>query len=135
MFSVLLCVQLLWAVPAKRGIRLLTQPDGSRIEAWLHGDEVYSYLTDADGRLLEQDEAGWYRTGDRPTSESIRAKRMMSPLAGADRLRRIGTPNLAPRGLFILVNFTDSVFRQDNSLQEMNLMLNQQGYNYGGSKG
>ena len=121
------------AVPAKRGPRNITQPDGTTITAWLHGDEFYNYFTDAEGRILERDGNGFYVAGDRQTDENIRAKRAASPMKKA---RKVGTPNLnASRGLFILVNFTDSTYRSTDTRAQMDSMLNQHGYNYDGSPG
>ncbi len=122
------------AVPAKRGTRVLQQPDGTKITAFLHGDEVYNYYTDAEGYVLEKVN-GFYVRGDKQTEENVIAKRRKSPYSQRNP-RKIGTPNTnASRGLFLLVNFTDSTFKSENSLSEMNKMLNEEGYNYGGGAG
>ena len=47
-----------YAVPAKPGGRVLTQPDGSRLTVFAHGDEFHHYFTDAEGNLLLENAEG-----------------------------------------------------------------------------
>ena len=135
----LLSTSVLWAVPAKRGPRTMTQPDGSQVTVYLHGDEVYNYFTDAEGYIMQQDESGFFVKKEKQTAENIRRRRAASPLAALQTqraARHIGTPNNnASRGLFLLVNFTDSVFKPTNTRAEMDSMLNQRGYNYNNAPG
>ena len=135
--TLLLSIVQAWAVPAKRGPRTMSQPDGTHITVYLHGDETYNYYTDAEGYIMQRDSQGVFVRGEKQTEENIRSRRAASPIRhNSTKPNRIGTPNTnAARGLFILVNFTDSTFKQENSLAEMNKMLNEEGYNYGGSPG
>ena len=57
--GLLLCVSLR-AGPARPGLLLFTQPDGSTFQGRLTGDEFMSVLTDASGHALVQDTDGWY---------------------------------------------------------------------------
>ena len=60
-FILLLAISLTAAaVPARKGKVMLEQPDGSRIEALLSGDEFMRIKTTADGRSIIQDEDGWW---------------------------------------------------------------------------
>lgn len=50
-----------WAVPAKPGIHVYTQPDGSTIEVSIIGDEHFHCYETADGYLLLSDSGGTLR--------------------------------------------------------------------------
>ena len=41
-----------WAVPAMPGLHRLTQPDGTVVEAYIHGDESFHYYETNAGELL-----------------------------------------------------------------------------------
>lgn len=47
-----------YAVPAKRGTQIYTQPDGSTVEVKLHGDEFFHYYLTADNLPLIEDSDG-----------------------------------------------------------------------------
>lgn len=54
------------AVPAYPGLVKHTNPDGSSVEIRIHGDEFFSYITDAQGKwLMECDEAGQWKVMQR----------------------------------------------------------------------
>lgn len=64
--SVLLLWQMLfaitiWAVPAYPGLRVVRQPDGTQLEVRLCGDERFHFYATADGIVLQQDTAGFFR--------------------------------------------------------------------------
>lgn len=48
------------AVPAYPGSRLVTQPDGSKIELHLLGDEYGHVTVNADGTPVEPDDNGYW---------------------------------------------------------------------------
>ena len=48
------------AVPARRGIRTVTQPDGTTIEVQVVGDEFLHYMITPDGSVVSRDAAGNY---------------------------------------------------------------------------
>lgn len=107
-----------WAVPARKDGMLITQPDGSQIMVYQHGDEYFHWMTNDNGEWLKMDTDGFYRVTEALSTEAIETKRMASP-------RRVvykETPlNIAPRGLVILVNFQDLTFT--TSKEEMDSML------------
>lgn len=112
-----------FAVPARRGGLPVTQPDGTELTVYQHGDEHFHWFTNAQGEWLSLDNDGFYRVTKALTTEEINAKRMAAPR----RIEYKATPlNVAPRGLIILVNFTDAQFQTDKAeLDSMHM-----GYNY-----
>lgn len=127
-----------WAIPARRGGIVKTQPDGSQITVYQHGDEHFRWITNAKGEWLKVDENGFYQVTEALSAEEIRTKQMAAPSRVA-QAQKVATPlNIAPRGLVILVNFTDVAFTTDKA--EMDSMLigknytRDYSYNYGGRK-
>ena len=58
---ILLCfAPVLSAVPARKGLLHLRQPDGTRIQAYLSGDEFGHLMMTEEGCSLIQDAAGWW---------------------------------------------------------------------------
>ena len=107
-----------WAVPARRGGLVVTQPDGSELTVYQHGDEHFHWLTNTQGEWLSLDADGYYRVTEALSAEQIEAKRMAAP----KRVTMAAYPlNIAPRGLVILVNFTDVAF--ETSKAELDSML------------
>lgn len=101
---------MLLAVPARREGFLRTAPDGTEKMVWLHGNEHFHYMTDAEGNWLDE-------TTLAPMSLE-RKNALLQAAQKQDHIRRaaqqtngIGDkPNIAPRGLVVLVNFTDVTF-------------------------
>ena len=109
------------AIPAKRGPILRTMADGTEKEVYLHGDAFSHYMTDAKGVWLDP-------TTLEPMSEEARSARMESNVKRA-KARRIQQeaqegliPNIAPRGLIIMVNFENKSF--ETSWETIDYMLN-----------
>ncbi|MBQ8831983.1 MAG: M6 family metalloprotease domain-containing protein [Paludibacteraceae bacterium] len=134
--SVMVCSA--WAIPARRGGIVKTQPDGSQITVYQHGDEHFRWMTNTKGEWLKVDENGFYQVTEALSAEEIRTKQMAAPSRVA-QAQKVATPlNIAPRGLVILVNFTDVAFTTDKA--EMDSMLigknytRDYSYNYGGRK-
>ena len=120
-FSALVCSA--WAVPARRGGIVKTQPDGSQITVYQHGDEHFHWITNEKGEWLKMDNDGFYRMTEALSVEQIEARRV----ASSKRAAMAAYPlNVAPRGLVILVNFTDVAFTTEKA--EMDSMLT--GVNY-----
>lgn len=112
-----------WAVPARRGGLVVTQPDGSELTVYQHGDEHFHWLTNTQGEWLSMDTDGYYRVTEALTDEQIEAKRQAAPR----RAEYQATPlNIATRGLIILVNFKDAAFT--TSKAEMDSMLTGKNY-------
>ena len=53
--GVLVLPRAAFAMPAFPGLKSATQPEGTQVSYYLHGDEHFSYFTAADGSLLQQD--------------------------------------------------------------------------------
>lgn len=112
-----------WAIPARRGGITMVQPDGSEITVFQHGDEHFHWQTNEKGEWLKLDDDGFYRITEALSVEQVEAKRMNSPKRAAMAAYPL---NIAPRGLVILVNFTDVAFTTVKA--EMDSMLT--GVNY-----
>lgn len=99
------------AVPADPSWQIRTLSDGTPVSVRLNGDELYHYWQTADGRLAIEQADGTFVISDKPlpSTQEIQTRRK------AARARRapnaVGTPNLPPRGVVILVNFSDSKLR------------------------
>ena len=107
-----------WAVPARKTGIVITQPDGSEIIVYQHGDEHFHWQTNENGEWLKLGEDGFYCVTEALSEEQIEIKR----LASSKRATQAAYPlNIAPRGLVILVNFTDAIFETDKA--EMDSML------------
>ena len=105
LFAVFSAVSLL-AVPAHRQWRTVTQADGSVIEVMTVGDEFYHYTVNREGQQVRETNGVYQVVGEAPTAEVANARRAK---AMTRRQRKdIGTtPNLAPKGVVILANFSD----------------------------
>lgn len=121
--SVWCMVYSVWAIPARRGGIVVTQPDGSELTVYRHGDEHFHWMTNEKGEWLQQDVDGFYRETDALSSAEIAVRRMASPMRTTQEAYPL---NIAPRGLVILVNFQDVQFT--TSKTEMDSML--MGKNY-----
>ena len=120
-FSALVCS--VWAVPARKTGVVVTQPDGSQITVYQHGDEHFHWQTNEKGEWLKLGEDGFYRVTEALSAEQIEARRV----ASSKRAEQAAYPlNIAPRGLVILVNFADVAF--ETSKAEMDSMVT--GANY-----
>ena len=112
-----------WAVPARKTGVVVTQPDGSEIIVYQHGDEHFHWQTNDKGEWLKLDADGFYRVTDALSVEQIEAKRMASSKRAAQAAYPL---NVAPRGLVILVNFADVAFETEKA--EMDSMLTGENY-------
>lgn len=95
-----------YAVPAKRGWQTRTQADGTTIEVQVLGDEFYHYTINRDGKRVREINGMYEVVGEAPTPAVAKARRAQ----GVARRQRkdVGTtPNLAPKGVVILVNFSN----------------------------
>jgi len=128
---VVLCLMVLsaFAAPARRGGRMMRAADGSEKMVYMHGNEDFHYLTDANGVWL--DEKTLMPLDEAVKSEKLKVKlerqaRRAVQATGVDRL-------LAPKGPVILVNFTDTVF--SNSLADVTAWVKGENYSVGGTPG
>ena len=113
----------LFAVPARPGWQTRTQADGSVVEIQQLGDEFYHYMINKEGKEVRLNEFGNYEVvGEAPSAGVAKARRAASQ---ARRQRQaVGAPNLAPRGLVVLANFSDVKFNSANTKAVMDSLLN-----------
>lgn len=130
----------LFAVPAKPGKFLYTQPDGSVIEIARHGDEWGHWTTNAAGKVVEMDSDGYYREVNDVTPQM--AAQAASVRRNAMRQSRLSSGRAASASvtgkkhfLVILVQFSDLSFVTQNTQQAFYNMLNQKGYSYNDGTG
>ena len=106
------------AMPAWPGWQTRTQADGTTIEVQMHGDEFYHFMINRDGQEVREENGQYVVVGEAPTTEMAKARRAQGQ---ARRMRKdVGTtPYPAPRGLLILVNFSDVQFQAAHTLEVM----------------
>ena len=138
--SLMLCASLLLrAVPAKPGGIVYTQPDGSSITLYLHGDEFHHWLTDESGYVYSRCEDGWYRRdfgrrpGRRSSFASARRRASVAEMrrAGLRKSPATGSPHIP----VILVEFADNSFSISDPQAAFTALLNQNGYSANGGTG
>lgn len=126
------CAGAAYAVPALPGLMEIAQPDGSTIKARLMGDEHYHYYTDAAGRPLAPDAAGYLRPAERipaPTREQREARAL--PRKASDSKYTSYPTKGHQKALILLVEYSDNSFTF--GYDYFNRMLNETGYNTYGS--
>ena len=126
-----------YSVPAYRGWQTKTQPDGTTIRVRLNGDEFYHYYTNEQGEVVSENAEGYWTVAEEALSaDTVAARRAKSPMQRARRAKKdVGSVNLAPRGLFILVNFSDTQYQSTNTQADMDSMMNAVNYTYGNAYG
>jgi len=98
------------AIPARRGPMVRTAEDGTEKTVFLHGNAFYHYMTDEQGTWLDEKSL-------QPLSQEAKAAKMSKGEARqkarrVQQQKKIGNaPNVAPRGLMIMVNFKDKAFQ------------------------
>ena len=125
-----------FAVPAYRGWQTKSQPDGTTIQVRLIGDEFHHYWQDQAGNVVKCDSLGYWRVVEsQPTPATIKARRQASPMLQSRPQKAVGSVNLAPRGLVILVNFKDTKFNASNTQSDMDDLMNSISYTYNDATG
>ena len=122
---IIVCVlaMMAYAVPAKRGWQTRTQADGTTIEVQQLGDEFYHYMINRDGKRVREINGMYVEVGEAPTPEVAKARRAK---AAARRQRKdVGTtPNLAPKGVVILANFSNKAMQSSHNQSTFNNLCN-----------
>lgn len=121
--ATVLCI---YAVPARRTGRTVTQADGTTLTVFAHGDEHFHWLTNGQGEWVALNAQGNYEVIPALTDEQIQARRANSRRRMPQQTTTATPLNIAPRGLIILVNFQDKAF--STSKAEMDSMINGQKY-------
>ena len=139
LISLMLCASmLLRAVPAKPGAIVFTQPDGSQITLYLHGDEFQHWLSDESGRIYTQCEDGWFcrdfsSSPYKPSFATARRRASAAQMRNV-ALRRFQTTG-SPHIPVILVEFADNSFSISDPQAAFTALLNQTGYSANGGTG
>ena len=112
------------AVPARRGWRAATQPDGTQMEVMTVGDEFYHYTVNREGQEVRLNENGAYEVvGNEPTAAVAKARRAQGKARRARKEFGV-SPVLAEKGLVILVNFKDQSMQTENNKATFENLLN-----------
>ena len=133
---ILAVLRILSAAPAYRGPVTRTQPDGSTIVTYIHGDEFGHWVSDAQGNELVQGEDGWWKPAATEAAPAIQQRAALRRAAA--NARRRSAPRRAsnfgsPRIPVILVGFKDKAFSK--SADDFDALLNQEGYTQNGAVG
>ena len=118
------------AVPARRDGMVRTAADGTEKMVYQHGNELFHYLTDAEGNWLDEETLMPMSNEQKAAREQAGKARVQARRAkeetGTDRL-------LAPRGAVILVSYPDKAFSQTN--KDMTEWAMGEKYTYNGATG
>ena len=131
-----LCTFSLTAGPARPGRIVYTQPDGTTIGIYLHGDEFGHWATDDSGRIIAQDEDGYWHVSAQSAASAVDRLRENASVrrVDANKTRREYTARLAssntgsPRIPVILIGFNGSGEGFSKSAEDFKAMLNEEGY-------
>ena len=118
--SFALWIAVAYAGPARPGVHLYSQPDGTKISITIHGDEFGHWATDASGSVLELDARGFYRKSSRNIRQA--AARRQVPARGA--YLTTGERHIP----VVLVEFDDVYFSFDDIAEKFDNLLNMEGY-------
>ena len=126
-----------FAIPARPGWHLYATTNGNSIALQLQGDEYAHWLEDEQGGIYRLNSEG-FAVPDTETRADKLIKRKNAPMFRSNNARRarrdVGTtPNLAPKGIVILANFTDATFQSSNTTAQMDSMMNGLNYSFGGT--
>ena len=121
---------LMRAMPAHPQPFTYTQPDGQQYTLILIGDEhAHEYIT-TDSLLATIDSDGFVHVGQHVTSDILHRKLATTRAKSRKIIHRQQSErhfNHPPRGLLILVGFSDLTF--SNDAETFDMMMNQEGYN------
>lgn len=158
--AALVMAQMATAIPAKRVVRTVSQPDGTTLQVMLRGDETFHFYTTPDGIHMRQSSSGqwvvdtrdvsrmWRERVEeraaqrRPHAEKMRKLLHDSSLKAARRVKRAPdateqTDDMHKKGLLILVNFNDvKLTTPASKIKEVyNQILNSEDNPYGDNYG
>lgn len=125
LLSVLAVAMSAMAIPARRDGKLCTAADGTEKMVYMHGDEAFHYLTDEAGLWLDE-ETLLPLSEEQKSVRRQQGKARVTERRAAQQIKVGGVPNIAPRGLLIMVNFKDQAFQTPRDTVDS--MLN--GINY-----
>ncbi len=117
-----------------KGIEVV-QPDGSTLTIYQHGDEFFHYTTLENGNWVKKFEDGFYREIPAETVTALKQRRVSNRARVAEQVQQAYPLNIAPRGLVILVEFSDLKFTKENTLEVFKDMLSGEDYTALGASG
>ena len=117
-----------FAVPARRGFHDFQQPDGTTISLQLAGDEFAHWYEAADGTVYKRNADGMFVRSEATRTDMFN-RRKASPMYKSTQARRarqdVGTtPNLAPKGVVILANFSNKSMQTGHTLAVFDELCN-----------
>lgn len=126
------------AIPAKRGQILYTQPDGTTLAIFRHGDEFGHWTTDVYGNVIRKQEDGFYRAVT--TTEALAFRQRAAVRRSRANLQRVARAQehiaLGQKHfLVILVQFSDKEFTVEAPQEAFHRLLNEPGYSENGGTG
>ena len=127
------------AIPAKPGPIVVTEADGTERTVYMYGDEDFHYMTDESGQWVEMQDGRLVPvaalTAEEMTEARAKAFARRVPRKVQEAMQTAIPLNLAPRGLVILVEFSDVEFRSENTLGAFKAMFDSESYSYNGATG
>ena len=130
----------LFAVPARPGKFVRTQPDGTKIVLERHGDEYRHWTTNESGQLVEKNADGFYVVSSRSVAEAsvdndLYASLKRSGVAQSAVYKAANVNTGAVKVPVILIQFSDMNFVSNSAKQDFSNMLNQSNYSANGGTG
>ena len=111
------------AVPARRGWQTRVQADGTTIEVQQFGDEFYHFMINRDGKQVREVNGMYEVVGEAPSPAKVQARRAEE--AARRQRKAVGTePNLAPKGVVIVVSFADNNMQTGHTLATFTELFN-----------
>ena len=127
------------ARPAKPGPSVITEADGTEQVVYLHGDEFFHYMTTEDGRWVEMQNGKLAEVPALSDEEVLNRREVQRMKRAPQRITQAANAeiplNIAPRGLVILVQFSDVSFKEENNLAAYQAMFDSENYSYRGATG
>lgn len=121
----------LFADSAHSNPAVFTQPDGTQITLQLMGDEYYHYLVNEQGEVMEKEADGFYRPQGKLTHQQFIQRRKAAQARWyAPQAVQFGSFYPAPKGLVIVVNFTDLTCQPATTTASINEMCNGEDYSF-----
>ena len=118
----------LFAAPARRAFTGCTLQDGTTISLTLAGDEFAHWYESADGTIYTRNANGTFSLSAATHTDMSQRRKVSLRYKNAQQRRarkEVGVkPNLAPRGVVILVNFKDMQMQANHTLEVFDELFN-----------
>ena len=130
-FAALVIAISAFAIPAKRGFNPYTQPGGKTLVLEQVGDEFGSWFRDKSGNRYRMDGNGFFHPLTETQVKSIAREASVRRMARSNE-RSSGNKDMAHGSrhiLVVLVEFSDVKFKINSPAQNIDALLNEEGYN------